>query len=152
MLKRKKRADQLNKEILQHIYTLIGSKNTTFGSQLEGAGKKLLGPKFKGVFPSDKIPKLNDLSKYAILNLDRSGEPGSHWIAIAKDDDDLFVYDSFGREHTKIIPNIRFSGNGKIIDTDDDAEQGVLETSCGQRCLAFLYIFEHYGRDVAKMI
>ena len=52
------------------VYPLIGDK-TTYLSELLRIGKKLFGVKFKGVFPSDKIPKLNDLSPYAILNLDK---------------------------------------------------------------------------------
>jgi Ulp1 family protease len=62
-----------------------------------------------------------------------------HWIALVKDvhNDRCLVYDSFGRTHTKIIPNLRFSGNGRVVDTDRDPEQHPKETNCGQRCLEF---------------
>jgi hypothetical protein len=61
-------------------------------------------------------------------------------------------YDSFGRRNTEIIPNLKFSGNGRIIDTDRDPEQKILETNCGSRCLSFLCIFDKYGANIAKMI
>ena len=69
-MKKEKTANKLYNVYLKHIYQLIGDK-TTYLNQIQGAGKKLLGVKFKGVFPSDKIPKLNDLAPYCILNLDK---------------------------------------------------------------------------------
>ena len=125
---------------------------TTYLDQLNGIGNKLLGVKFAGVYPSDKIPILNDLKKYAILNLDTSKEPGSHWVAIAKNEDDTYIYDSFGRCHTKIIKGLVYSGNGRIINCDLDAEQHIKETNCGARSLAWLCLFDIWGVNVAKLI
>jgi hypothetical protein len=149
----KQAEDFYNQYLNNSVYPLIGNKTTYLG-ELEGAGKKLLKVKFKGVFPSDKIPKLNDLSPYCILNLDKSTESGSHWIALAKipNSNDSVVYDSFGRDHRKIIPNLNLSGNGRINNTDNDSEQEILETDCGARCLAWLMVFDKQGVDVAKLI
>ena len=124
----------------------MGDKST-FLSELNGVGRKLLGVKFHGVYPSDKIPRLNDLSPYCILNLDKSNEPGSHWVALAKleDKNASVIYDSFGRDHMKIIPNLQYSGNGRIIQPEDDSEQHVLQESCGQHCLGFLLFLDRYG-------
>lgn len=145
------RAEALYNYMLTNIiYPMIGNK-TTYLSQLKRCGIDLFGHSFEGVFPADKIPQLNT-SKYCILNLDKSTEPGSHWIAVAKDGDKSYVYDSFGRDFNEIIPSIKFSGNGTIIDVDDDAEQNVIETDCGARCLAFLLVCEHWGVDMAKLI
>ena len=147
-------ADILYKKKLADIEKYHVGDKTTYLDELEGAGKKMLGVKFKGVYPSDKIPKLNDLSPYCILNLDSSKESGSHWIALAKNDklNHTMVYDSFGRHNNKIIPNLRYSGNGRVIDTERDAEQKILETNCGARCLAWLCIYDKWGEDVAKLI
>jgi hypothetical protein len=148
-------AEKLYNQKLKDIEdTVMKKNNTTFLKELDGIGNKLFGVRYKGTFPSDKIPRLNDLSPYCILNLDRSDEPGSHWIALVKDvhNDRCLVYDSFGRTHTKIIPNLRFSGNGRVIDTDKDKEQHPKETNCGQRCLSFLAIYDKWGYDVAKLI
>ena len=156
---KEKKAEQLYNDILtKQIYPLVGDKST-FMDDLDKVGRKLLGIKFKGVFPSDKIPKLNDLKPYCILNLDKSTESGSHWIALAKLNDGgkhhnsgSIVYDSFGRNNKQIIPDLQFSGNGTIADTDRDAEQQITETDCGARSLAFLVVLDKYGLDVARMI
>lgn len=140
-----------NKVLKEVIYPLTGKK-TTYLTELNGIGRKILGVKFKGVFPADKIPKLNDLSPYAILNLDTSKEPGSHWIAIAKIGNDTYVYDSFGRSNIKIIKNLAFSGNGRIIDADRDTEQDLLETDCGARSIAWLVFLDKWGIEYAKLI
>ena len=150
MPKRKKTQKELAEleynKILKDITDAMGDKST-FLSELNGVGRKLLGVKFHGVYPSDKIPRLNDLSPYCILNLDKSNEPGSHWVALAKleDKNASVIYDSFGRDHMKIIPNLQYSGNGRIIQPEDDSEQHVLQMDCGQRCCSFLLFLDRYG-------
>ena len=87
------------------------------------------------------------------IELDNSIEPGSHWVALAKlNKNESIIYDSFGRGYTQIIPKLRYSGNGRIINTDDDAEQTIYENNCGQRCLAWLLYLKHYGSDKAETI
>ena len=95
-----------------------------------------------------------------ILNLDKSTEAGSHWIAVAKideqsgpyDEDTVICYDSFGRDNREIIPDLGRSGNGTVVDTDRDAEQEITETDCGARSIAWLVVLDKYGVDVAKLI
>jgi hypothetical protein len=148
------KAEQLYNHILtKQIYPLVGDKST-YMDDLDRVGRKLLGIKFKGVFPSDKIPKLNDLKPYCILNLDKSTESGSHWISLAKipNENSSLCYDSFGRNNKKIIPSLQKSGNGTIQDTDRDAEQEITQEDCGARSLGFLVLLDKYGVDVARMI
>ena len=139
--------------ILKHIEKHLG-KTTTYSDKLHSVGKKFLGVKFKGVFPSDKIPKLNDLSPYCIVNVDKSNESGSHWMSIVKSNSksNCILYDSFGRRNKMIIPSLRFSGNGKIIDTDRDAEQKIKEENCGARSCAWLVFYDKYGEKNAMKI
>ena len=138
-------------KILSDIEKRLSNK-ITYGHVLQNEGIQLFGYRFKGVFPSDKIPKLNDLRSYAILNLDNSNQSGSHWIAVALVDKDLIVYDSFGRHHSKIIPNLKQEFRGRIKNTDMDAEQKKHETNCGQRSLAFLVFLQKYGVKNAMLI
>lgn len=140
-----------NRILHKIVIPLVGNK-TTFQNQLHRAGKKLLGVKFKGVYPSDKIPRLNDLAPYCILNLDKSNEPGSHWIALAKYRDGCIVYDSFARKASRIIPQLNFSGNGKAYSDTKDSEQDITETNCGARSLAFLAFIETHGEKDALLI
>lgn len=151
---REKLVHQVYDRILKNeIYPLSGTEST-FLSELNGIGHKLLGVKFKGVYPSDKIPKLNELAPYCILNLDRSTEAGSHWVALAKipNSDDSILYDSFGRSHKQILPSLEFSGNGSIFSDTDDAEQRVEQNDCGARSLGFLVFFDRYGVKDSMLI
>ena len=147
-----KRAESLYNKILHKIVIPEVGGKTTYSNDLEKAGIKLLGLKFVGVFPSDKIPPINNLKKYVILNLDKSTDAGSHWVAVAHNDRKLYLYDSFGRKGSKIIPSLFSSGNGVVVDTDPDPEQDIRETNCGARCIAFLMFFERYGHKNAMLI
>jgi hypothetical protein len=139
-------------KLLRRIVIPLIGNSTTFQGELEKASIKLLGRLFKGVFPSDKIPPLNDLKPYAILNLDRSDEGGSHWVAIAREGNITYLYDSFGRKGSKIIPSLFHSGNGRIVNTDLDKEQKESETNCGARSLSWLLFFDRYGAKNAVLI
>jgi len=160
MSKKEKKAESLYANIYKDVVSRIGDK-TTFASQLDGIGHEMLKVKFKGVFASDNIPRLNDLKPYCILNLDKSGEPGSHWISLAKIPDGKnvngvksrsLIYDSFGRGHKSIICQVSYSGNGRIIDSDRDVEQGITETSCGARSMAWLILLDRHGWEIAREI
>jgi hypothetical protein len=146
-----KKAEEIYKDILINtVYPLVGKK-TTYGHDLETVCKKYLGDKFKGVYPSDKLKKLTPTVPYAIYNLDNSNQGGSHWVAVVRHANDIVVYDSFGRKAKDIIPSLTNS-TGKIINTDDDAEQKVSETDCGARCVCFLFFCELYGVKNALLI
>ena len=154
-LSKEKEAEKVyNYYLTKKVYPLIGDK-TTYLTELLGAGKKLFGVKFKGVYPSDKIPMLNDLTPYCILNLDSSKESGSHWVALAKCEypsKDSIIYDSFGRDYKKIIPNLQYTNNGRIKNTDKDSEQEMMETDCGARCIAWLMVVNKHGAELALKV
>lgn len=145
-----KQIESFYKRILKIIENKIGNK-TTFLSQLHHIGKSMFGKRFHGVYPSDKITILKS-GQSCILNLDSSNQPGSHWIGLYKKGKKTYIYDSFGRNHTKIIYDLKFSGNGKIIDCDRDPEQKKSEYNCGQRCLAWLYCIYKKGIENAILI
>lgn len=147
-----KRANNIYRTILDDIvYPRIGN-SSTFMSDLKKEGGIFFPSKFHGVYPSDKIPKLKP-GQYAILNTDNSKGLGEHWIAVAKiDNHNTVCYDSFGRHNKDVISTLSKSGNGKITDTDRDAEQIPSELDCGARCLAFLIVLDNWGYDLAKLI
>lgn len=147
-----KKANRVYSQLLDKIIIPLLGNDTTYQGELEKVGIKLFGIKFKGVFPSDKIPPLNDLKSYAIINLDRSNQPGSHWVSVAHKDGKTYLYDSFGRDGKKILPSIYKSGNGIILNTDLDKEQHIKETNCGARSMAWLLFFDRYGHKNALLI
>ena len=48
-----------------------------------------------GCFSKDQI-KLIGNNKSMIINLQDSNQPGSHWIALKRVNNTIFVFDSFG--------------------------------------------------------
>lgn len=116
-------------------------------------GKSLLGNKYLGSFPQDRLPSeiYQKGTKYAILNVDTSGMVGTHWVAIAglPNSDNIMVFDSFGRASKNLLPLLR---QKKIIDTDYDKEQRKIQDSCGQYSIAWLIFFDKYGPSAAKLI
>lgn len=168
----KAEANQLYEKVLRDIILPLLGNKTTLGSDLKKVGMKLFSTKFIGAFPADMIPDLTKKQPYAIINLDDSDLPGSHWIAISRTNccsfrssqlgkcdkrssarDCILVYDSFGRPTAEILPSlIKKVSNAKLLMVDDDPEQGISETNCGARCMAWLYVFDRYGSDVAELI
>jgi hypothetical protein len=142
------KAHQQYDKILRIVTTLMGS-GSTFSNDLEELGRKILGHSFAGVSPADRIPTLNNNKKYAIVNLDFSGEIGSHWVACAYNNGSVMMYDSFGRKADRILPALTAY---RVIDTDDDKEQLQTEENCGQRSLAWLIFHAMNGAKNAKLI
>ncbi len=164
-------AESIYRETLDNImYPLLGKK-TTWAKDLSRIGLKLFGRNFTGAHSSDTIPRLginddgtgtktttNNINKfsrlYAIANLDDSTMPGSHWIALAFDVNtgNIWVYDSFGRKTSKIMPDLLKEYGKKLKQVDDDAEQAIDAEDCGARSMAWLYVFDRYGSQTARLI
>ena len=138
---------------LKIVYKLLNNTGTTNNIELSRLCNELLGSKFHGVYPSDKIPNLNFHRRYCILNLDKSYQAGSHWVACVLDsNDDIYIFDTYDRSIRKILPSIYkvkhhriMKGNRSVLEKDDG-------TDCGERCIAWLLLVEKYGIDVAKKI
>ena len=96
-------AVDLYDKCLRDLEEIVGD-DTTYLGQLERIGKQLFGKLFHGVYAADDIPNLSSAHPYAILNLDKTSEPGSHWVSIAhlEKGGDILFYDSFGRMHTSL--------------------------------------------------
>ena len=144
-----KKAEKIYRKKLKIVEGIVGTKSTWL-NQLDALGKKLFKNKFHGVYPSDEIPTLGR-GQYCIVNVDKRGESGSHWIALAKYGSKLLFYDSFGRKGIKLIP-MAGNGNGVVVDTDRDVEQDFLEENCGARCLAWIWVFDECGGKTASLI
>ena len=134
--------DTLLKDI---VYPLLGNK-VTYSNDLHRVGKQLLGKDFIGVYPSDQIPMLKN-KQCCILNLDKSDQSGSHWIAVYRVGKTNLTYDSFGRKSSKIIPSLK-----NVVDADYDSEQMIEEEDCGSRSIAFLLVCKYWRPELAKLI
>lgn len=150
--------DQANRKyntLYKEMIKLFGHDGMTMTTELTKIGKKLFKSKYLGTFPQDKLPEkiYTKPTFYAIINVDTQGMPGSHWTAIAgfRNSDKILVFDSFGRAAKTLLPTLKH-GSGQVVNTDLDAEQKIIQESCGQFSMAWLLFVEKYGLKNAKLI
>ena len=149
----KKYAERFYNTALKIIEDEYTGDRVTYLSELENAGKKIFGDKFKGVYAADTIPTLDERQPYIIANLDNSDESGSHWVSIVHAGKGKCIfYDSFGRRSTKILKGLGKYTSCKIVDTENDKEQHPLEFNCGARCIAFICVCHFLGTDAGLLI
>ena len=102
--------------------------------ELEDAAKKLKIPYFRGVFLLDMLPKKPNKKEYRIVNFDKSGGPGTHWVAWYKNGKTKIYFDSYGvRLPLEVIRYL-----GKPIHYNTDQLQPVGQVFCGHLCLYVL--------------
>jgi len=145
-----KQAHKKYNKILKKVEAALGT-GSTYGNTLNDYLFNIIGSKFAGVYPSDKIPTLSKNKPYVIVNLDDSRGDGTHWVACCYDKKGVLLYDSFGRRSNKILPALK-KNNKKIKNSDLDAEQLISEDNCGQRSISWVLLFDKYGREVAEKI
>ena len=63
------------------IKTVILPNKPLNNFELEDAVKKLKIPYFRGVFLLHKLPKKPNKKECGIVNFDKSGGSGTHWVA-----------------------------------------------------------------------
>ena len=78
--------------------------------ELEDAAKRLKIPCFRGVFLPDTLPKKLNKKECGIVNFDKSGGPGTHWVAWYKNGKTKIYFDSYG-----VQPPIEVSGKSNIL-------------------------------------
>ena len=85
---------------------------------------------------------------YYVMNTSYRGG-GVHWCAVVTRGGRAYVYDSFGRKTSQILPQL--ARDYDCVDSDHHAEQhsGSL---CGQDSIAWLIVAHTYGLDVALRV
>lgn len=116
--------------------------NTTTGEELYQIAHELRLP-LTGIYASDEKQKHFRNNSCFIINTDRKGQAGVHWVAGVNYGACSYLYDSFGRNNLN-FPSLR---NRKIFYTAPDKEQLEEQTDCGQRCISALLVFYHSGLD-----
>ena len=102
--------------------------------ELEDAAKKLKIPYFRGVFLLDTLPKKTNNKECGIVNFDKSGGPGTHWVAWYKNGEHKIYFDSYGvQPPTEVINYL-----GKSIYYNTDQVQPPGQVFCGHLCLYVL--------------
>ena len=104
---------------------------------------------FIGCFSKDQIPLIEN-NKSIIMNLQNSNQPGSHWIALKRVNNTLFVFDSFGIEYLPISVFKVFK-NFKII-TNIYRIQDISSNLCGLFCVLFILYDINSKNDFIKFL
>ena len=106
--------------------------DTTSNFDLISWSKQLGIPKMKVVMKNE-LHKLN--GRYIICNYQTSDFVGTHWIAMYKDTDQAFYFNSFGTQPFKEAMD--YLGPKHMYSTFQI--QKLNQKCCGQLCLYFLY-------------
>jgi hypothetical protein len=125
-------------------------KSTT-NSQLDEMMKAVKG--YRGAHSkdwcNDKTPKQEE---YLILNLEDSGQGGSHWVAVCNKSDNKYIeyFDSFGMPIPDTILDYMQRSRKKIINTTDDI-QTMTSNACGYYCVDYLES-RYLGSDICDIM
>ena len=95
---------------------------------------KLGIPSFRGTFMRDSLPKKLLKSECAIVNLDDSDGPGTHWVCYWVDPDASYYFDSFGLS----MPDELYDYLNKPILMNELEIQDRNDVICGHLCLKVL--------------
>lgn len=84
------------------------------------------------------LPMKLNRNESAIVNLDSSDGPGTHWVAYKKRNNLVTYFDSYG---TLPPPKelVTYFNNSSLIQYNYNRYQPYNSVKCGHLCLAFLY-------------
>ena len=94
---------------------------------------------YRGCYAKDNLPRKIKRKEYAVVNLDDSGNPGTHWVAVVNDPKCDFVeyFDPFG-----IMPPTEIHEYMKTAQKDirynDNQLQDTLSVKCGYFCCHYI--------------
>ena len=88
----------------------------------------------RSVYLLDTMPDKPNNKECGIVNLDKSGGPGTHWVAWYKNRGNKIYFDSYGVQPPKEV--IKYLGKGINYNTDQIQPRG--EVFCGHLCLYVL--------------
>ena len=124
----------MRNESLISIKNVILPNKSLNNFELEEAVKKLKIKCFRGVFLLDTLPKKTNNNECGIVNFDKSGGLGTHWVAWHKNGKTKIYFDSYGVQPPIEVINYL----GKSIRYNTDQVQPVGEVFCGHLCLYVL--------------
>ena len=128
----------------EQFAALLG-RGTTYQRDINRVGSRFFGRHWGGVHARDTMPRVATERRTAyIVNTDRAGAPGVHWLAVLDHDGDRYMNDSLGgvgasqrRELERLHPD--------SIWAEDDAEREPWQKDCAVRALTALHIGLHCG-------
>ena len=120
------------------IKNLILPNKPLSNFELEEAARRLKITSFRGVFLLDTLPKKPNKKECGIVNFDKSGGLGTHWVAWYKNDKTKIYFDNYGVQPlNKVVEYL-----GIPIRYNTDQLQPAGEVFCGHLCL---YVLKELG-------
>jgi hypothetical protein len=128
-----------------HMVWRLGADQTT-STQLERVGRQMFGPQWGGVHAHDTLPTTTCTGHHGmIVNTDASTSQGVHWIVVLDEDGTWAMSDPLGGVGV---------GQRSALDeieqpmwSEDDMEQGRVESTCGPKSLATIVVGLAHGLD-----
>lgn len=130
--------DKFNEE--ENDFSQIGEGiklNPLSNEQLDNSLREIKS--YKGSMPRDVFgkTKVNKYESY-VINLDKLGEVGSHWVCMKKVGDKIYYFDSFGAPPIdevikKYGKECSYFWNDRVVQDPNSSQP-----SCGYLCMAFL--------------
>lgn len=99
--------------------------------------EKLRIKNFRGVYMLDDLPKRRHKNESAIVNLDTSDGPGTHWICYRKNGENVNYFDSLGNLRPP-IELMDYFGSQSRVRYNYTRKQPLGTDICGHLCLQFL--------------
>ena len=137
----------------------MGSARSTSTSELDRAGRQLLGSFYRGAYAAGAEP-LPDGTQHVVIVNESSAPPGTHWLCLYREPSDThplgeqLLYDSFAR-----LPSTQWQPRLQGTETTErDAEQaptydgGAATEYCGPACIAWVWVVKGYGWNVARLV
>ena len=118
------------------IKNIILSNKPLTNFELEDAARRVKIPSFRGIFLLDTLPRKPNKKECGIVNLDKSGGSGTHWVAWYKNG--ITKIDSYGVQP----PNEVVQYLESPIYYNTDKLESVGQVFCGHLCL---YVLKELG-------
>ena len=110
--------------------------------QIENAlkGNAITAPHFHGVYARDTLPRKPKWGFY-VVNFDKTGESGSHWVCMRIDKSSNTYFDSYGRKPPPFTQRAfaKFLGPKKRLEKNTKQLQSDFSTTCGQWCIYYIW-------------
>jgi hypothetical protein len=95
---------------------------------------------FLGTFPRDKLPNVKKRPAALIMNTDKAGDPGEHWVVLFITEENTAEYfDSFGiYPMFREIHDFLESNNIDKVIYSSNPLQSASASTCGAYCVMFI--------------
>ena len=97
-------------------------------------------PHFCGVYARDTLPRKPRRGFY-VVNFDKTGESGSHWVCMRIGKSSNTYFDSYGRKPPPFTQRdfAKFLGLKKRLEKNTIQLQSDFSTTCGQWCIYYIW-------------